>query len=539
MNRQSLSRLSWLPTLALAALCACPGGGSNTGGTVNGRSIVAVGPGYRASASADHSPEPAMAPYFNSAIAAGAGVQLTMLPDRGLVAAATAVAQRIASDPQHRQPSSRALQSIAWTAGVLDPLPLLTVLQKTGADVTADELGADIARVAAGNGFNRIGIAKAQAGGVYIVAALLARRLVTFGAELPRRAPTGSRVQLRGDLLDGLRNPELALTNPAGRGDRFALGEGPNFLGQFRAETRGVWQLEVLAEGQSGVTVVANFPVYVDVDPPRTVDEVAQTVSENPAQVADRLVQRVNEARRARGRAPLQVMPTLIDVARAHSQDMAEHRFFAHNSQDGRTPGDRVRAAGIQSGVVLENIGTGISSEEIHTNLMDSPGHRANIENERVTHFAVGVVASVGAVPGFVVTEDFIEVAAAVDTATAPQRLLERVNQTRARRSVNPLQARPQLMEAAARGAQAFFSRSNPTQAQVVQQVNSELSRVGLMFRRIEVLATVVTNLEDATGLEPLFQFDIAGVGIGISQGTRVGMAPNSIFVIYVLGYPH
>ncbi len=537
MKRSSL----WLlASLSVVGFAGCPSGGGSSGrGTVNGRSILAGGPGYRASASADYTPDATMAPYFTSAIAAANGQQLTLLADRGLVLAATAVAQRIAADAQHRQPSSRALQSITWSAGILDPVPLLTVLQKSGGEVTPAELSEDITRVVGGNGFNRIGIAKVQAGDLSIVAVLLGRRSVTFASEVPRRAPTGSRVQLRGELTEGLRNPELALTNPAGRGDRFALGEGPSFLGQFRAETPGIWQLEVLAQGPTGVAVVANFPVYVDVEPPQARDEVAQTVSETPAQVTERLVQRINQARIARGRPALQLMGNLSDVARAHSQDMAEHRFFAHNGPMSRTPGDRVRAAGIQSGVVLENIASGVSSDEIHTNLMDSPGHRANIESERVTHVGVGVVASTGPVSGFVVTEDFIEVAAAVDTNTAPQRLIDRVNQTRQRRSVNPVQARPQLMEAAARGAAAFFARTNPTQAQVVQQVNNDLSRVGLMFRRIEVLATVVTNLEDASGLEPLFQPDIAGVGVGIAQGTRTGMAPNSIFIVYVLGYPH
>jgi uncharacterized protein YkwD len=536
---KSLS-LHFLTLASAVALSGCPGGGgSGNTGTINGRSVLATGPGYRAPAQADYAPDPSLAPYFASAAASAQRSQMTLLADRGLVAAASVVAARIAADSQHRQPSARALQSIVWSAGVLDPLPLLTVLQKSGGEITPAELGEDIARVATGNGFNRIGIARTQSGGVSIVTALLSRRLVTFAGDVPARAPTGSRVQLRGELLDGLHNPELALTNPAGHGERFALGDGPSFLGQFRAESRGLWQLELLAEGRAGVTVVANFPVYVDIEPSASVLEVAQTVNESPAQVSERLLQRINQARAARGRRALLPMPALAEVARAHSQDMAEHRFFAHNGLDARTPGDRIRAAGIQTGVVLENIATGISSDEIHSNLMDSPGHRANIENERITHVGVGVVPNVGAVSGFVATEDFIEVAAAVDTSTAPQRLLERINQTRQRRSVNPLQARPQLTEAASHGAQTFFARPTLTQAQVVQQVNNELSRVGLMFRRIEVLATVVSNLEDASGLEPLFQFDIAGIGIGISQGSRPGVPPNSIFIVFVLGYPH
>ncbi len=345
-------------------------------------------------------------------------------------------------------------------------------------------------------------------------------------------------MQLRGELLSGFTSPELALTDPSGRGERFGLGEGPTFMGQFPARTRGAWQVEVLASGRGGTTVVANFPLYVDVDPPSAIDEVAQPANEQPAQVSERLFARINEARRARGRSALQLMPALSQVALAHSEDMARSRYFAHNNQAGRTPGDRVLAAGIQSGIVLENIGRGSSSEEIHHGLMESPGHRANIENERVTHVGIGVVPDTGSAGGFVVTQNFIEVAAALDTRESPQRVVERVNQVRQRRGVNALTPRPQLMDVAARAAQSFFSAGAPSQQRVVEQANREVSRAGLVFRRIEVLATVVTNLEDATGLEPLFNYEVSGVGIGVAQGSRAGVAPNSIFVVYILGYP-
>lgn len=520
------------------AQLACPGSGSrNTLGAGTGGRAVASGPGYQSSMAAD-SPAANTAPWVTAAIAGAARASVTLVADGLLADVARTVAQSVATHAQHRPPSARTIQRIAWAAGVMDPTPALSLVTSQG-DIPASSVADAIARDVVGGGYNRVAVGLAQGSdGTRVVAVLLSQRRVTLSALVPRRANVGERVLLRGTMAEGLRSPELALTDAEGHIDRTPLGDGPDFFTQFPVRSSGTWQVELLAVAASGVTVIANFPLYVGVDPPSPTVEVAQVSNEQPAQVVDALMQRINEVRLAAHRPALTLMPNLADVARAHSEAMATTRTFAHNSQDGRTPGDRIRAAGIQSGVILENIGRGSGSEEIHQGLMESPGHRANIENARVTHVGIGAVRDPSVAGGFIVTQDFVEVAATVNVAQAPDRVLERINSVRQRRGVNPVVARPQLMEVASRAAQAFFSPSAPTQQRVVEQANREASRAGLVFRRIEVLATIVPSVEDATGLEPLFNYEVAGMGIGISQGSRPGMPPNSIFVIYVLGYP-
>ncbi|MEI8258750.1 MAG: CAP domain-containing protein, partial [Deltaproteobacteria bacterium] len=443
-----------------------------------------------------------------------------------------------ARDPQHRSPSVRAIQAIAWGAGLIDPLPAVIVSRVTG-DPPMTELTRSVADMSRDTAFSVVGVGRAPvADGGSIVVVALADRRVTFSSPLARRVSAGSRVRLDGRVADGLRNPEAAITHPDGRSEHFPLGDGPEFQSQFPVPTRGTYQIEIIADAAGGSTVLANFPVYVDTDPPETSEDVQSSHTEDVATVESTLLQLVNETRRAAGRTPLALMPELTAAARAHSVDMAQNHFVAHNSPRSGTPSDRLHRASLQSGTVLENLGRGYGAREIHEGLMASPGHRANLLNERVTHIGIGAAAEPGATGGVVVTEDFIEVAGAVDTAAAPASLLERLNSARTRRGASAVALRPQLVEVAGATARAFFENPRDSQQVVVDRANRSISRFGLIFRRVAVLATVVTRIDDAAQLEPLFDPAIASVGIGVAQGSRPDTPPNAVFVVFVIGYP-
>jgi uncharacterized protein YkwD len=90
----------------------------------------------------------------------------------------------------------------------------------------------------------------------------------------------------------------------------------------------------------------------------------------------------VNQQRASAGCRPLTSNSILLAVARAHSRDMAVHGYFDHNSQDGRTPFDRMRAAGYRGNLMGENIAAGQPTPAaVMDAWMHSPGHRANILN--------------------------------------------------------------------------------------------------------------------------------------------------------------
>ena len=100
----------------------------------------------------------------------------------------------------------------------------------------------------------------------------------------------------------------------------------------------------------------------------------------------------LNEDRASRGLPALECNLDLVQVARAHSQDMAQRNYFSHTSPEGLEPWDRVRAAGITGwSIVGENIAYGYSSpESVQRVWMNSSGHRANILSTRYTHVGVG-----------------------------------------------------------------------------------------------------------------------------------------------------
>jgi uncharacterized protein YkwD len=113
----------------------------------------------------------------------------------------------------------------------------------------------------------------------------------------------------------------------------------------------------------------------------------------------------VNEERQKHGLKPLQADPELLPVARAHSQDMFARGYFAHDNPEGRDPFDRMRAASIHFSSAGENLALAQTVEIAHVNLMNSPGHRANILNPSFGRVAIGILD--GGFYGLMISQEF------------------------------------------------------------------------------------------------------------------------------------
>jgi uncharacterized protein YkwD len=98
-----------------------------------------------------------------------------------------------------------------------------------------------------------------------------------------------------------------------------------------------------------------------------------------------------NQERAKAGCGPLRTNKALARAAEAHAADMVAEHYFAHNSLDGRSPFDRMKAAGFTGGAMAENIAVGYSSAaSVVEGWMNSAGHRANILNCSYTMIGIG-----------------------------------------------------------------------------------------------------------------------------------------------------
>ncbi|WP_108860697.1 CAP domain-containing protein [Ruegeria sp. Alg231-54] len=128
----------------------------------------------------------------------------------------------------------------------------------------------------------------------------------------------------------------------------------------------------------------------------------------------------INQERTSRGLDPLQLETRLNDSSEDHSEWMLETDRFSHTGSGGSSATQRMEMAGFdfsgnwRSGENIawqsERGAPGISDDvaQLHQNLMNSPGHRANILNPDFKYIGIGI--ETGDMQGFdavMVTQNF------------------------------------------------------------------------------------------------------------------------------------
>ncbi len=102
---------------------------------------------------------------------------------------------------------------------------------------------------------------------------------------------------------------------------------------------------------------------------------------------------RLNEARAQNRLRPLVHSRVLERIARGHAQDMERNGFFSHVSSNGNSLSDRTRAQGYRFCRIAENIARGQKTvNEVHTEWMNSAGHRANNLLPDASEFGIALV---------------------------------------------------------------------------------------------------------------------------------------------------
>ena len=118
-----------------------------------------------------------------------------------------------------------------------------------------------------------------------------------------------------------------------------------------------------------------------------------------------RMLDLVNQERQAAGLQPLAPDPELTEVARRHSADMFARGYFAHDTPEGLSPFDRMKAAHVTFTTAGENLALAPTIPVAHNGLMNSPGHRANILRPQFGRVGIGVMD--GGIRGIMVSQEF------------------------------------------------------------------------------------------------------------------------------------
>ncbi len=173
---------------------------------------------------------------------------------------------------------------------------------------------------------------------------------------------------------------------------------------QFRELCReaGVVDAEACAE-ELEKKVAPQIQKTIDTFKKAEQNRLAATIKTIPTQAACmslweyQMVVNLNRDRASHHLSALQVDCDLVQAAKNHSFDMAIRDYFSHEDPEGKGPGDRIFPTTKRFLCIAENIAmsNGYDWEKVSATaekqLMDSPGHKANILAPYSTHIGIGI----------------------------------------------------------------------------------------------------------------------------------------------------
>jgi uncharacterized protein YkwD len=533
----------WAYGMLVAALAACASSHQTADLTRSAR-FTALGTPTTTYATKARGGEAVRGPYARPvgkgiAQALAARAQPDCAPDARLGELAEWIARSL--DQASAPPPSPVIDLWARQLGLAEPTPHLIVLgEANGADLES-KIRAEIAAMLGRHRYTHYGAATVNRGGGAFAVLVLSWRWLEL-RPLPRKLAVGTPLVLTGTLARGLHGAQLVVSYPDGSSHRSPPQTGAQIAFTVPLRGSGEHRVELLATSELGITVVANFPVYVGIEPAREItvaigSESVAALSEDEAK--RRVLALLNQERKRAGLAALTPLPVLDGVARAHSADMQLHQFVGHTSATTGSAEDRVQRAGVRSTVILENIGRGYSPEEVHRGLMDSPGHRANLLHPQVTHVGLGALpAPEDARTAYLVTQVFVRLARKVEIDAAKAELIAAIDRGRAKRGARKLERDAALDELCAETARDFFRRKEGASTRQLLDRLSQKAQSGSGRRaRLAGVLTVVVAVRDAAELDTLLDGRARRIGLGLAQGTRADTVENAIAVVALVGY--
>ena len=141
----------------------------------------------------------------------------------------------------------------------------------------------------------------------------------------------------------------------------------------------------------AALVIAVLFVASLTADPPRSDDKKpAFKLTDDEQAVLDR----TNAERKKADVPPLKANELLTKSAREHSANMAKQQTLDH-VLDGKSPADRITAAGYKFSAMAENIAMGqrTPAEVIASWMSSTAGHKENMLNSTYTEIGIGIAA--------------------------------------------------------------------------------------------------------------------------------------------------
>ena len=439
--------------------------------------------------------------------------------------------------PADGPPPYQMIEFTMHRQGLLEPSPLTIVVREMrDPDGIARELLVATQDVLSGEkSYSRMGVGTTALGSnrrKVTVFALQESHVVT--QPIARRINEPGIVPVEGYVLPPYRDPRIHVTNDSGRVTDLAvsLKHRRTFRALFScSQKRGRQQIEIVAEDRSGTTVLANFPVWCNVQPETAiVVSVSDHDAVSSAEFAEeRLAQLVNDERIRHGLPVLQLDERISRVARAHSREMLATRTVAHVSPKTGAATDRMQRARIATSAVMENVARAYGIGETHKGLMNSPGHRSNVLSNLATHMGIGVVLGqdVAGRRELFVTQLFVRVPPRLELGEVRQRLAQRVQ-----RSHN-VKYDVRLTALASEYAKDIASGIAPGIAS--SQGKERRFALEQTFAKLTTMTTTVTDIEAFDLVNNIASDEMSHYGLGVAKGSHPKLGGEAIHIVLIL----
>ncbi|MDA0839039.1 MAG: CAP domain-containing protein [Planctomycetota bacterium] len=232
---------------------------------------------------------------------------------------------------------------------------------------------------------------------------------------------------------------------------------------------------------------------------------------------------------RAKFKLPaLELDVRLTEVARGHSQDMAVNGFFGHKSLSTGAPADRYHKAKIAAARLTENVALHQSVAAAQQALMESPGHRKNLLDPKVTHIGIGIYLLRG---DLYITQNFLLPLKEINASSASKEFLAKVNQLRKKKGSEPLILDERIVEVCEANSQIMHKKDD-LGGDVAQKGMRKLKKD---YHGYAMYFNFAKDLDSLLESDGLMDKDMTCLGIGVVKNENKDSGYGMLWVTLVL----